>query len=305
VSGEARRLVAIVGPTASGKSDVAAAVARRLPVEIVSCDSMQVYAGMAVVTQAPPPGSAHLVSFLDPSEEYNAALFRKDASRIAAEISSRGHLPLVTGGTGLYLRALLDGLFEEGAAKDQALRDRLVAEAAVSGAPALHARLAVLDPARAGRVHPNDLRRIVRALEVCELTRRPMSEQEPRRSGLRTEYACRIFLLERSREDLYARIERRVERMTGEGLLDEVRRLAGRPLGKTAATALGIPEMRAHLEGKITLEEAAALLKKNSRHYAKRQLSWFRHEKGVEPVLVGAAETAEETAEKIIGALSA
>ncbi len=294
----------LAGPTASGKTAVAESLARLVGGEILSCDSMQVYRAMPIVTQAPRRRAGgrktHLVGFLDPSEEYSAALFRRDAESLIRRLLSKGKLPIVTGGTGLYLRALLDGLFETGAvSKDEALRRRLHAEAEIHGAPALHTRLAGVDPGSAARIHPNDLRRVVRALEVLELTRRPLSAQRAERRGLRDELPHRLFLIERDRQDLYRRIDSRVDAMFRTGLVREVRRLARRPLSKTAGMALGIRQVRDHLEGGISLEEARELLKRETRRYAKRQLSWFRHERGMEPLAVGPDERPSETARRI------
>lgn len=301
-----RSLLALVGPTASGKTAVACELAKKIPLEAVSCDSMQVYRGMPLLTQAPTPKEkkalkAHLVSFLDPAREYNAAFFRRDALVAIEKIHKKGKLPLVVGGTGLYLRALMDGIFEaEDDRQDHALRKRLLKEEEKRGPGYLHAELKKVDPASALRIHANDLRRLVRALEVHRLTGKPLSEQKPNRQGIRGLYHHRLFLLETPREELYRRIEERVDTMLKKGLLKEVRRLSRKKLGRTASVALGFREMKMVLERKAELPEAAALLKKNTRHYAKRQLSWFRHERGLEPVSVEAGESPKKTAAKIL-----
>ncbi len=297
----------LAGPTASGKTEVASQLCRILPVEIISCDSMQVYKGMPIVTQTPPKrffGSArtHLVSFLDPSEEYSAALFRKDAVDCLQKIFEKKKTPLIVGGTGLYYRALLDGLFEAegaGAGKDEALRKRLLEEEKEGGPGSLHRRLEKVDPVSAGKIHHHDLRRTIRALEVFTLTGRRFSELRPQRSGIRGRWPHRTFFLELNRRDLYDRINRRVEKMFADGLTKEIQTLLKKKLSQTAGLALGVREVRAYLEGKLTLSEAKEFLKKNTRNYAKRQLSWFRHERDIEPVTVRPNESAREVAQRI------
>ena len=267
---------------------------------------MQVYRGMPVLTQAPTKAEktrlkAHLVSFVDPSGEYNAALFRRDAQKAITKIQKKKALPLLVGGTGLYLRALLDGLFEaKDDSKDEKYRAKLLKEQEKHGAEYLHEKLKKVDSLAAAGIHPNDHRRLVRALEVHHVTGKPMSEHKPKRSGLRDSFHCRIFMLDRDRQDLYARVEKRVDAMIKKGLMAEAKKLRRKKLGMTAAMALGLREMTGVLEGKHSLEEAKVLLKTNTRHYAKRQLSWFRHERGVEFVPVAADETPKRTAEKIV-----
>ena len=313
-----------MGPTASGKTAIAIELSRLIPAEIISCDSMQVYRGMPILTQAlvvhskVPEGSdpsdpkrcqrgltplTHLVSTLDPSEEYSAAKFREEAGKLIPKILKKGKTPVIAGGTGLYLRALLDGLFEspEGeSVRDEAFRKKLVREQEKHGGDYLHRKLAAADPLSANKIHPNDIRRLVRALEVFHLSGKPMSVQKANRAGIRDQYDVRIFLLDRERSELYERINQRVELMMKEGLLEEVKRLRKKKLSLTAGVALGFREMSAYLEGTVTLEAAVELLKKNTRHYAKRQLSWFRHEKGVEIVPVKEKDTAKKIAGEIL-----
>ncbi len=284
---------------------------------------MQVYRDMPILTQAPSEEvlkkiKTHLVSFIKPSEEYNAAKFRKDAGELLLKILKKKKTPLIVGGTGLYLRALLDGLFEvpEGeASRDEVYRKKLISEQEVHSSGYLHQKLEKIDPAAAKKIHANDTRRLVRALEVHHLSGKSFSEQKPNRRGIREDYDVRIFLLERERPELYARINGRAQTMLDEGLLDEVKRLMNYgdsilnskeelsmlspKLSQTAAMALGFREMSAYLRGETTLAEALDLLRKNTRHYAKRQLSWFRHEKGVEAVPVGAGESAAKIAKRI------
>ncbi len=268
---------------------------------------MQAYRGMPVLTQAPSKelrkkAATHLVAFLDPSEEYSAAKFRALAEDLIPKILKKKKTPIIAGGTGLYLRALLDGLFESPEsekARDLEYRGRLLAEQEKAGGHYLHEKLAACDPVSAKKIHPNDLRRLVRALEIFHLSGKPFSEQKSNREGLRGIYDVRIFMIDRDRTELYARIERRVDQMLDEGLIEEVKRLRRKKLSMTAEVALGYREISAYLEGKIALEEAAALLKKNTRHYAKRQLSWFRHEKGVEVVPASAKDSDKKIAKTI------
>ncbi len=306
-----KQLLILVGPTASGKTEVAFEIAEILPVEIISCDSMQVYRSMPITTQAPvsfkkhgrAKPSVHLVSFLSPTHEYNAAIFRKQALSLIEKVA-KNKTPLLVGGTGLYLRALLDGLFEaEGALplKDQRLRKKLLKEQERFGGNFLHEKLAEVDPPSAAKIHPHDLRRIVRALEVFHLTHKPLSLQQPRRQGIRYQFIHKVFLLNPEREDLYERINRRVECMIRQGLAKEVKGLLKKKLSLTAQSALGIKEIRGFLERRTTLETAVELLKKNTRNYAKRQLSWFRHERGAEAVGVARSDTPKKIALEIVG----
>ena len=308
------RILVIAGPTASGKTEVAYEISKTIPAEIISCDSMQVYKGMSLVTQASAnkPGTkrkggaslprTHLVSFIPPSKEYSAARFRKDAIKLIHKIIKKKKIPIITCGTGLYLRALLDGLFESKntSDKDEALRKQLLSQQEMNGGNYLHEQLNRVDPQSAHKIHPNDIRRVVRALEVFTLTKKPISEQKPNRKGIRDEFDCRIFVLNRDREELYGKINRRVDRMLKEGLLDEVKKLIRKDLSQTAQMALGVREIARALSGELNLHQSIELLKKNTRNYAKRQLSWFRHERGAELVPVIAEEKASETADRIL-----
>jgi len=268
---------------------------------MISFDSMQVYRGMPITTQA--SAGTHLVNFINPEEEYNAALFCKDARRLVEKAFEKKKTPFLVGGTGLYLRALLDGLFEGGEGQplhDEVLRQKLLAEQTALGAGTLHRLLKEKDPVSAVRIHPNDTRRLVRALEVCHLLGRPFSSVKQDRKGLRENFTPILFFLDRAREDLYERVNRRVDRMIRKGLVAEIRKLTRRALSRTAAMALGVREISAVLEGKTTLPQAAELLKKNTRNYAKRQVSWFRHEPGSRFISVSAGESSHAVADRIV-----
>ena len=296
-----------MGPTASGKTQAALEISKIIPCEMISCDSMQVYRGMPILTQAPAVKirgqlKSHLVSFLNPSEEYSAARFREDARRLIPGILKRKKVPLVVGGTGLYLRALLDGLFASAGPvfRDEAYRQKLNAAQEKHGGDFLHQKLEAVDPVSAKKIHPNDVRRLVRVLEIYHLSGKSFSEQKTNRSGVRGLYDVRIYLLDHDRRALYERINGRVDAMIKEGLIGEVKRLLGKKMSMTAGMALGFREISSYLAGKISLPEALEALKKNTRRYAKRQLSWFRHEKGVEAVPVGPKDTAMAIAREVM-----
>ncbi len=262
-------LLCVVGPTASGKTEVALELSKLIPSEIISCDSMQVYSGMPILTQAPSEAmqkknKTHLVTFLKPSEEYSAAAFRSDALEIIPKILKNKKTPIITGGTGLYLRALLDGLFEvpEGeVSRDMDYRKKILAEQETYGGDHLYQKLVEIDPVSAKKIHANDIRRIVRALEVFHLSGKPFSEQKANRTGIRGDFDVRIFLLDRERPELYERINRRVETMLTEGLLSEVKKLRKKKMSQTAEVALGFREMSAYLDETLSLEAAVILLK--------------------------------------------
>jgi tRNA dimethylallyltransferase len=262
---------------------------------------MQVYKGMDVITQAPAKAVLaraphHLLKFLAPSEEYSAARYAEDAEKVIEDVISRGRVPVFAGGTGLYVKTLVDGIFEA-PSKDEGLRRRLEEEAREKGAEYLHARLAQRDPQTAAKLHPNDLRRVIRALEVLELTGRTIHEKKKEREGISGEYDIRMFGLDVPREELYACIDKKVDEMFAAGLVGEVEHLIGGDLAATARQALGVKEVSAHLEGAMTLAEATEELKKNTRRYAKRQLTWFRADGRI--VWVDAARSAEEIVREI------
>jgi tRNA dimethylallyltransferase len=269
----------ITGPTASGKSAVALELAERHPVEIISVDSMQVYREMDIGTAKPGPAELarvphHMIDVLDPGEPCNVARFCRLAAQAAAEVVARGRRPLLVGGAPMYLKGLLWGLMPA-PGRDPAVRRRLQDDLARTGAQALHARLKAADPAAAERIHPNDVQRLLRALEYMDLTGQPISVGQQQFAD-EPSVTHTMVGLRRERADLYGRIDRRVDGMMEGGLLEEVRRLQGR-LGPQARQALGYKELMAHLAGKKTLEEAVEAIKRRTRRYAKHQLTWFRH----------------------------
>jgi tRNA dimethylallyltransferase len=292
-----RNTLVLTGPTGSGKSQLAVELAERLGAEVVSMDSMALYRGMDVGTAKPDADQRrrvphHLIDVLDPWESASVAWWLARAAECVREIESRGRRALIVGGTPLYLKALLHGLFD-GPPADADLRRRLTEEAQRLGSAALHARLAEVDPASAARLHPNDARRIIRALEVWQLTGRPLSAWQTQWPANREQgtgnrgqtetpsVPCSLFpvpYLDLPRNELYARIDARVVQMLDAGLLDEaaaVRRLP-RPLSREAAQAVGYREAFDHLDGRTTREETVRLIQQSSRRLAKRQLTWFR-----------------------------
>ena len=276
-------VVCVVGPTASGKSALAEEVAARLESSVVSVDAMQVYRGMDVGTAKTPPAERRVplltVDVVDPTEDYSVRLFQRDARSVVDGLLAAGRVPVLCGGTGLYLNAVIDDMEFPAGEKGCASRERYERLAAERGAPALHALLAERDPKSAALIHPNNVRRVVRALEMLDEGVSYARHHE----GLHeraARYDARLWGLTMSRERLYRRIDERVDAMVDQGLLEEVRELASRGLTAelSAGQAIGYKELLAALAGETSLEEAVELVKRRTRRYAKRQLSWFRHD---------------------------
>jgi tRNA dimethylallyltransferase len=279
---EQTRLVVICGATATGKTAAAIDLAGQINGEIVNADSVQVYRFMDVGAAKPTAAEKarvrhHLVDVVDPDEVFDAAAFARLGRRAVADIAARGKVPVVAGGTGLYIKALLGGLARR-AASDPAVRQRLQRELAENGPAALHARLARIDPPTAARVHPNDAVRIVRALEVFEVTGQPLSAHHRDHRFTDAPFAAFVIGLDVPREVLYARIDQRVEAMVARGLEDEVRRLLARGYGPELKPmqSLGYRHMAALIAGRTDRQEAVRTLKRDTRRFAKRQLTWFR-----------------------------
>ncbi len=271
----------LTGPTASGKTAVGSELARLLDAEIISLDSMAVYRRMDIGTAKPTTAERaaiqhHLIDVVDPSENFSVAQYRQDALGAMDEIRTRGREVLFVGGTPLYLKAMLRGIFE-GPPADWTIRHRLL-DAAKDDPTALHRRLQAVDPAAAARLHPNDTRRLIRALEVYEITGSPISALQQQFDVGRLADQCRVFVLDWARGELNERINRRVDAMFAAGLVDETRRLfdAARPPGRTAQQAVGYREVIEHLHGERGLAETIELVKLRTRQFAKRQLTWFR-----------------------------
>ncbi|MEZ0231087.1 MAG: tRNA (adenosine(37)-N6)-dimethylallyltransferase MiaA [Planctomycetota bacterium] len=285
MSGEKQRIVVLVGATASGKARLALEAAREAGAEILSCDSMKVYREMNVGTAKPDAASRaavpwHALDLVAPHERFDASMWAALAEDVLARARARGVPVLVSGGTVLYMKALTEGLFE-GAPRDPAVRARIRAEAEALGLPALHARLVALDPVAGARIHPNDLRRVERALEVHALTGKPISALQEQFGHVRAGVERTVFTVAHRRGELDHRINRRIDRMIADGWLDETRRLAGRPLGvsREAEQAIGYRELLAHVRGGETdeLDLVVEKIKTNTRRFARRQLNWLRH----------------------------
>jgi tRNA dimethylallyltransferase len=305
-----RNALVLTGPTASGKSALALELAGPLNAEIVAMDSMTLYRGMDIGTAKPSTVDRqrvphHLLDVLEPWQSSSVAWWLERAAGCCRDIETRGRRALFVGGTPLYLKALLCGLFD-GPPADADIRARLEADAARDGAAALHARLARADPASAARLHRNDLRRIVRALEVLELTGRPLSDWQTqwRQAPAADDRTPHCVCLEVDRDALYARIDTRVDHMVAAGLLDEARALqaCGHALSREAAQAVGYREAFDHLGGNTTLSEMVSRIQTRSRQLAKRQLTWFRALPQCHPL--PAKLTFAEQASKIITSLS-
>ena len=280
--------VAVVGPTASGKTALAIALAERLGTEIISSDSMQVFAGMEIGTAAPTASERarvrhHFVSCLNPGDLFSAGEFQRQGRIVLGNINARGVPAVVAGGSGLYTSALLDGLFE-GPEKNDAVRAKLEGEAAVAGAGALYARLQAVDPEYAATIDQQDTRRIVRGLEVYEISGTPLSALHREHQARAVRVQSRFVAIQYPREVLYRRINDRVDAMLAAGFLDELRALleAGHRANLEQLRTLGYREFMAHLRGEVSFEDARAAMQQNTRRYAKRQLTWFRADDRIE-----------------------
>jgi tRNA dimethylallyltransferase len=274
-------VLALVGPTAAGKTELALELADRLGAEVVSADAMLVYRGMDIGTAKPTPAERvrvrhHLVDLVDPGEEFSVARFQPLARAAIAEVLDRGRLPLLVGGSGLYFHAVVDDFVFP--PTDQAVRARLETEAAEAGLPAMYHRLEAADPPAAARIQPGNLRRTVRALEVIELTGRPFSSFRAAMDAPVSRYRLTVLGLDPGVETLRARVADRVAAMARAGLVDEVRRLADRPLSRTARQALGYKELLDAMEQGTPVPDALDAVVRRTRAYARRQLAWFRRD---------------------------
>lgn len=281
------RALALTGPTASGKTALSLAIARLLDCEIISLDSMQIYRGMDIGTAKATADEQravphHMLDVVEPYENYSTEDYRAAALDCVRDVLSRGKMPLFVGGTGLYLDTLMRGSSPLSPPSDDTVRARLMAEAeSEGGVDRLYARLCEVDPATAAKAHKNNVRRVVRALEIYELTGKSKTYyDELSRTATPDIEVGHITLDFHNRDNLYERVDRRVDQMINEGLVAEVEGLLGRGLlgsDSTAAQAIGYKEIVAYLKGETTLDEAVELIKLSSRRYAKRQLTWFRH----------------------------
>lgn len=294
-------LVVIVGPTAVGKNEVARELAKRIGGEIVSCDSRQVYRYLDIGTAKPTKEERreiphHLIDIIEPDKEFNAFLYARKAHKVISGIQRRKGIPILVGGSGLYLRAVIDGISLK-AGRDKKIREGLEK----FGSNYLYKKLKKVDPETASRLHPHDRVRIIRALEVHKLTGEPISTLQ-RLSKRRPDYVLMMIGLKRGREELYQRINERVDRMMGEGLVEEVRGLLEKGFSKDliARKGLGYKEIIGYLNGEYDLKEAIQLLKRNTRRFAKRQLTWFNQDKRIHWIEMTGEAGANKIASEIV-----
>ncbi len=297
-------VLAVVGPTASGKTWLGVELAKIYGGEVISADSMQIYKGMDIASAKPTEDEKqgiphHLMDFLDRDVSFSAADYVALANEKIQDVLSRGRLPIIVGGTGLYVDSLLENVkFSEGGS-DEAYREELYAFAKENGNEALHARLAELDPEAAEGIHPNNLVRVIRALEVCKVTGRRFSELKKESKMVESPYDSLILGLNyENRQTLYDRIDLRVDEMVKAGLVEEARQLWQESGMKTAANAIGYKELIPYFEGKAQFDDCIALIKQETRHYAKRQLTWFRRNERIEWIMVDGFNKKNEILEK-------
>jgi len=281
-------MIVLTGPTAVGKTKLSLALAEAVGGEIISADSMQVYRhmdiGSAKITQEEMRGIPHhMIDILEPWEAFNVVIFKEKSEKALEEIYGRGHIPIVTGGTGFYIQALLRDIDFTENEESRSYRAYLEELAAKEGAGKLHEMLLEADPEAARAIHPNNIKRTIRALEYHKLTGRKISLHNEQERRKKSAYNSCYFVLNDLRERLYERIGQRVDEMLAQGLAEEVRRLRemGCHRGMVSMQGLGYKEMLACLDGEYTYEQAVEILKRDTRHFAKRQLTWFRRESGV------------------------
>ena len=285
---EKKPLIILTGPTAVGKTAASIGLAKAVGGEIISADSMQVYRhmdiGSAKITEEEMQGIPHyLVDVLDPEEAFNVVRFQKMAKAAMQKIHDNGHIPIVVGGTGFYIQALLYDIDFTENDSDFSFREELEKTAREKGAGYLHSLLKQADPEAAEQIHPHNIKRVIRALEFNRKTGQKISTHNEQERRKQSPYEFAYFVLTDNREALYARIDRRVDKMMEQGLLEEVRALKDRGIARESVSmqGLGYKELLAYLDGEIPLEEAVRIIKRDTRHFAKRQLTWFRRERDV------------------------
>jgi tRNA dimethylallyltransferase len=302
-------MILILGVTASGKGQLAFDLAESSGAEIISIDSMKVYRRMDIGTAKPPREAFervkyHLINVVEPSDSFSVGAFMEAASDAIEQIKNRNRKIVAVGGTALYIKSLLYGLFD-GAGTDEQIRAELKARAEAEGLIELHRELTKIDPAAAEHINPNDAKRIVRGLEVYQLTGKPISSFQKQWQQRQMKYDWTIIGLRREKADASSRINRRVKKMLGDGLVDEVKSLLDeeRPLSKQARCAIGYAEIIEYLNGRTNLEDAGELIKKNTRRLAKSQRTWFKTFKDVHWLDVEADEPSEKIFERTKGLL--
>jgi tRNA dimethylallyltransferase len=276
------RIIFIVGPTGVGKSAVALALAPHVNGAIVSADAMQVYTEVNIACDKPSVAERQRIPHFmfdvaSVQEEYNVAQYGRAARAAIRDILAQKKTPIVVGGSGMYVNVLLDGIFDA-TYKDDMLSQTLFKKAEEQGSMVLHQELMVKDPQAAHKIHPHDTKRIVRALEVFSVSGKPISELQQKREGLWGTHDISIYGLTMERALLYKKVEDRIDQMFAKGLVQEVEEVAQLPLSRTAATLIGIPEVQGYVKGQYDIDRAKYLMKRNTRHYVKRQLTWFRRD---------------------------
>ena len=299
------KVIILLGPSGVGKTSVSILLAKALKTEIISADSMQIYRHMDIGTAKPSKSELkeiphHLISILPPNESFSAGLFRDNAVRIISELHKKGKTPLIVGGTGLYIKTLTRGLFE-GPSADWALREKLLKEEKIKGKGYLYKYLMEVDPESAKKVGPNDTRRIIRALEVT-INDDKISEHQKYSTKPESYHFIKIGLT-RDREELYSLIDERVDSMVKSGLLKETEEVLKMKPDRTPLQALGYKEMKEHLDGRIAINEAIDLVKKRTRNYAKRQMTWFRKEPDINWVDITGLMDVKKVFEKIVNSV--
>lgn len=299
------RLIVIIGPTAVGKTSLSIELAKRFHGEIISGDSMQVYRtmdiGTAKITTTEMGGIPHhLIDIKNPEESFSVAEFQELARNKITEITNKGKIPIIVGGTGLYIQAVLYDYQFSDASSDWKFREEMETRLAEKGKEWLYSQLKQVDPASAERIHPNNTRRVIRALEVFHCTGKTMGERE-REQSTNLLYHTALIGLTMDREQLYERINQRVDQMIAEGLMEEVKGLYDKPIRDCPSVqAIGYKELYEYFSGHVTLEEAIAQLKQNSRRYAKRQFTWFRNKMDVTWFDVSKLQTDEKLLSEIL-----
>lgn len=296
-------IVVVCGPTASGKTGLAVELAKRLDGEVISADSMQLYTGLDIASAKPAKEEMqgiphHMMDFLPPTASFSVADYVEMARKKIAEVAARGKLPIIAGGTGLYINSLVDNIEFDDTSSDMAYRDELRAAEKEKGAGFLLEMLREVDPESAEKLHANNQSRIIRALEVYRISGKKMSDiQAESRKNPSPYEPCMIALNYTDRQDLYDRINKRVDIMLEQGLLEEAREFFTHSDYDTAAQAIGYKELKPYFDGKTTLEECVERLKQATRHYAKRQLTWFRKDKRINWINVDKSTSSEEIIE--------
>jgi len=275
----------IIGPTAAGKTKLAIMLATKVNGEIISADSMQAYKKMEILSQMPTLSERrfvkhHLVNYISPEKEYSAAKFAKEAERSIKKIIKKSKIPIVVGGSGLYVKALIDGIFPS-RGKSPRIRKKYEKLAIDKGKRHVYDILKTKDPISARSIHPNDLKRTIRALEIYGLDKKTKTVLKKNTKGIKKKYKILIFGIALDRKKLYEKINRRVDLMFRKGLVKEVKKLIQKNLSITSKQALGIKEIKGYLKGDYNTREAKELLKRKTRRFAKRQLTWFRPDKNI------------------------